>query len=687
MTAHTAPEYRPDIDGLRALAIVPVVAYHAFPNYAPGGFVGVDIFFVISGYLISLIIFRGLVAGDFSFAGFYAHRIKRIFPALILVAGTCYAAGWFALLPEEFRQLGNHIAAGMGFVQNFVLWKEAGYFDVASELKPLMHLWSLAVEEQFYLVYPVLVWAAWKARLNVLTGVIVLGVVSFLLNQNGIDKDAVKTFFSPQTRFWELMAGAVLAYVIGFKAWRPSFTRRIHAGIFNRVIFREVPGEDERAALLASIVSWLGLALIVSSIALYDHTMPYPGGRAAVPVLGAVLLILAGPQAWVNRLVLSRKPVVWIGLVSYPLYLWHWPLLSFARIVAAGTPPLATRMAAVALSVLLAALTYYLVEKQVRHGRATYRKVAALCVLAIVVGYAGYNAYARGGLPFRVSQYALISEGLNDWTYPNGMQARESGGVGVYLNSPSDPEVLFFGDSHIEQYGPKVADLTLRGIAKPVAFMTGGGCPPVPFVHEDQHKNCAGLVDRFWQYLQQTPSVKTVVISGCFNCYFIYQAEPPTLPGDTHRYYFQKNAGADYFRGGNGKDAAIEEFAAFAKTIVAKGYRLYVVMDTPFDERFDPAKAVQAEGGGRPLLLTAKIKRYSPSFAIDPKQVALEQNLKTRLAGTGATVLDTADIICPNNVCSPLDKSGRPIYRDSNHMRPFFVTEKINILDAILSNK
>ncbi|WP_090383356.1 acyltransferase family protein [Pseudomonas anguilliseptica] len=168
--------YRPDIDGLRALAILPVVAYHAFPRFAPGGFIGVDIFFVISGYLISMIIFKSLMNNNFVFTEFYAHRIKRIFPALILVAGSCYTFGWFALLPDEFKQLGKHIAAGMGFVQNFVLWKEAGYFDVASDQKPLLHLWSLAIEEQFYLIYPLLIWLAWKVRLNVLAGIILLGI-------------------------------------------------------------------------------------------------------------------------------------------------------------------------------------------------------------------------------------------------------------------------------------------------------------------------------------------------------------------------------------------------------------------------------------------------------------------------------------------------------------------------------
>jgi len=146
--------YRSYIDGLRAIAILPVVAFHAFPRYAPGGFIGVDIFFVISGYLISSIIFRSLLSNNFRFSEFYARRVRRIFPALIVVLATCYALGWFVLLPDEFKMLGKHIAAGAGFVKNIIWQREAGYFDFASEMKPLLHLWSLAVEEQFYLVFP-----------------------------------------------------------------------------------------------------------------------------------------------------------------------------------------------------------------------------------------------------------------------------------------------------------------------------------------------------------------------------------------------------------------------------------------------------------------------------------------------------------------------------------------------------
>ena len=208
------PTYRPDIDGLRAIAVLSVVIFHAFPKLIPGGFVGVDIFFVISGFLISTILFENIRDNTFSFTEFYSRRIRRIFPALFLVLLACYVFGWFALLPDEFMQLGKNIAAGAGFVSNFVLWSQSGYFDSAAELKPLLHLWSLGIEEQFYIIWPLMLWFASKRGLNVLTLTIVLAVVSFALCIFRGRYDAISAFYSPQTRFWELLIGAVVAYVL-----------------------------------------------------------------------------------------------------------------------------------------------------------------------------------------------------------------------------------------------------------------------------------------------------------------------------------------------------------------------------------------------------------------------------------------------------------------------------------------
>jgi peptidoglycan/LPS O-acetylase OafA/YrhL len=208
------PKYRADIDGLRAVAVLVVVFFHMFPKWLKGGFVGVDIFFVISGFLISSIILSNLENGTFSFRAFYARRIKRIFPALIIILMTSFALGWLCvLLAAEFKQLGEHMAAGAGFVSNLVLWKEAGYFDNAAEAKPLLHLWSLGVEEQFYIVWPLLLWLIHRLKLNFLYVTLAILIFSFAINVGIATHDTVSAFYSPLSRFWELFLGGSLAYV------------------------------------------------------------------------------------------------------------------------------------------------------------------------------------------------------------------------------------------------------------------------------------------------------------------------------------------------------------------------------------------------------------------------------------------------------------------------------------------
>lgn len=209
------PKYRADIDGLRALAIIPVVIFHAFPSALQGGFIGVDIFFVISGFLISMIILKSLEARTFSLLDFYGHRIRRIFPALFTVLLTCLVFGWYVLLPDEFMMLGKHIAGGSGFVQNYILKEEAGYFDTAAELKPLLHLWSLAIEEQFYFFFPLLMIAAWRLGC-VIQMILILLLISFCANLVDVQAIPLEAFYLPQTRAWELLAGSVLAWGVLF---------------------------------------------------------------------------------------------------------------------------------------------------------------------------------------------------------------------------------------------------------------------------------------------------------------------------------------------------------------------------------------------------------------------------------------------------------------------------------------
>jgi peptidoglycan/LPS O-acetylase OafA/YrhL len=386
-SSHTLPlhpKYRPDIDGLRAIAVLSVVAFHAFPEWISGGFIGVDIFFVISGYLISSILFESLDAGRFKLSEFYARRVLRIFPALILVLVSCFAFGWVTLLTDEFMQLGKHISAGAGFVSNLVFWNEAGYFDNSADTKPLLHLWSLGIEEQFYIVWPILLLLVWKRHVNFFKITIVLALSSFLINIVLMYVNPVADFYSPLSRFWELLVGASLAYIILYQKnlvnqWRKS----------------------------SGVIAIVGLGLFTLGIVLLTKASLFPGWWALLPTLGGACLIFAGPHTWVNQTILSNRVFVWFGLISYPLYLWHWPMLAFSRIMNSGLPSYAVRVTAVLLSIVLAWLTYILLERNIRNGKRERLKTVVLLVLLATVGYVGFNTYSREGLPSRKVQQML----------------------------------------------------------------------------------------------------------------------------------------------------------------------------------------------------------------------------------------------------------------------------------------
>lgn len=465
--SHDPLRYRADIDGLRALAVLSVVGFHAFPDWVRGGFVGVDIFFVISGFLISSILFRSLEAGRFSFAAFYSARVRRIFSALIVVLLACFAAGWLLLVADEFKQLGKHIAGGAGFVSNLMLWDEAGYFTDAAETKPLLHLWSLGIEEQFYLAWPLLVYLAWKRHFNWLAGIAIVIAGSFALEIVTARHDAVASFYSPLARFWELMIGGGLAY-LAFHQREPF------AG------YREL-----KAAA--------GIVLIGIALWLVNKESAFPGWWALLPTLGAFLLISAGPEAWFNRHVLGQRAVVWIGLISYPLYLWHWPLLAFARIESFGVPSRAVRIGAVAASIVLAWLTYVIVERPIRsRGRGAW-KAGALVVAMAGVFALGLYVYASGGFLLRranaderaqfVHYYDdLHKNGLHaayreqcdfyDW---RAAQKKEAIADECTAAGPRGTELLW-GDSHAQALSRGLAATSPEGVS--LAQVATAGCKP-----------------------------------------------------------------------------------------------------------------------------------------------------------------------------------------------------------------
>jgi peptidoglycan/LPS O-acetylase OafA/YrhL len=351
-----ATKYRPDIDGLRAIAVLAVLGFHAFPRLCPGGFIGVDIFFVISGYLISTIIFDDVASGRFTYADFYARRIRRIFPSLVTVLLVVLVVGLFLDFSTEFARLGTHVAAGAAFLSNLILWRESGYFDINSAYKPLLHLWSLGVEEQFYIVWPLVIAALSGRRILWVMAAILL--VSFTTNIAIVRSQPTAAFFLPVTRFWELTIGSLLAYSAHARLWVPQ--RR-------------------------DVLSVIGFVLLLTSLSLINKETVFPGWAALAPTLGTAALIAAGPDARLNRMLLANKAAVFVGLISYPLYLWHWPILSFMT-VSEGELSHGLRVAAVGICFGLAYITYVVIEKPLRFGGFGSLKVAGLSVALLILG-------------------------------------------------------------------------------------------------------------------------------------------------------------------------------------------------------------------------------------------------------------------------------------------------------------
>ncbi len=513
----THPKYRADIDGLRAVAILSVVGYHAFPGWIKGGFVGVDVFFVISGFLISTIIFGSLDKEAFSFKEFYARRIKRIFPALILVMTACYALGWFVLLPDEYKQLGKHIAAGAGFVSNLFFWQEAGYFDSAAETKPMLHLWSLGIEEQFYIVWPLLLYLTWKRRFNLLFFTITIIAISFAINIGKVHSDSVQAFYSPVSRFWELMIGSVLAYLALHKVSLWEATKQKIGTALGRTITSNEPAQGNPA--LRNVQSIIGALLIGVAVLVVSKEKAFPGWWVLLPTFGACLIISAGQLAWINRMVLSHRAMVWLGLLSYPLYLWHWPLLSFARIVESGTPSREIRLAAVFIALALAWLTYKLVEIPIRFGRRGRGKIAVLCILTAAIGCAGFGTYKYEGFRLRHDIGKFQDLELDQYEklgYSDECQAVSSPTYPDHCVRSSDraPSHAIFGDSHALVLFPGIAELDKDNTW---LLIGNDGCPPVSGISvispNPQQPYCQQKSEQALESLLSTPSIHTVVLS------------------------------------------------------------------------------------------------------------------------------------------------------------------------------
>lgn len=496
--------YRPDIDGLRTIAIVPVVLFHAGFSQFSGGFVGVDVFFVISGYLITAILLRSMDQGNYSITDFYIRRIKRIFPALLLVIAATTIAAWIFFAPDKLIEYGGSLGSVTIFASNFWFWKSVNYFANNAHVEPLLHTWSLAAEEQFYIFYPILLLMVARTRLNLSVVLISIGLISLGLAVFMLESTPGAAFYLLPTRAWELIIGGLLACGT-FPAPRTKW--QIHIGAI------------------------VGLALIIYSVSVYTSDTSFPGIAAVPPVLGAALVIWTGisREGLIYRL-LATTPFVVIGKASYSFYLWHFPIFAFATYLNSGPFDLLTGLILSIISLALSLLTLVMVENRARRLKSSWAYWVPLSLM-FVAGIGGLALASGAGFPQRLSAEAVrIADAARD-KERHPYQCMSSGDVIVppvhacKLGTENvEPVAVLWGDSHA-MVTATAMEKAARSARGSFLFAATADCPPglafdispiyAPALTTTRsYRFCADYNQQMLDLVKATPSVRSVVISA-----------------------------------------------------------------------------------------------------------------------------------------------------------------------------
>ena len=667
-------KYRPEIDGLRAIAVTPVIFFHAGFELFRGGYVGVDVFFVISGYLITSIIYNEKKEGVFSIVNFYERRARRILPALFLVVMVCIFFSWLLPTPEDIKNFSQSAIAVSTFSSNILFWLESGYFTGASELKPLLHTWSLALEEQYYLIFPIFIVAAWRlGDRGIITLLIITFIFSLSLAHWGSSNKPVATFYLLPTRVWEILIGVFAAFYLQNVKIRPP-------------------------VLLDQIASFTGLVLILYSMLFFNEFTPPPSLLILIPTVGTALIIISGHKHTIVASILGTKPLVLTGLISYSAYLWHQPLLAFLKNISFNEHGLSETIIILIITVVLSIASYKWVEKPFRSKNKISRtKIFGLSAfVACLISLVGILGHVSDGRLFNNFDPSLDAQfsALTDWEYPGALHKGpfESSFVS---NQSAPPKVLVFGDSHAEQYGPLVSTLTKQAMSVPTLFLTKSGCPPLPNVYVYNQPHCEKLVDRLNQVLSYYPTIDTIIIAACFNCYFIegttnrhdlWISKYPKLEESKSSFYFKDEKGVEPFRGSDGKRRAIEKFSDLI-SILSKDYSVAIILDNPLSNQFDPKAHIMAQTMSWNPYFDKKYPNFSKGkFALDEAQLKLTEELKDVLAQHDVKLIDPNPIVCPSNTCKSKDATGKFIYKDKHHMRPFFIASHFEILNNFFLN-
>lgn len=633
-------KYRPDIDGLRALAIIPVILFHAGATWLPGGFIGVDVFFVISGYLISSIILRETAAGEFSFLRFYERRLRRIIPALLVVLIATVATFQVIALPDQAQQTAESGIAALLSVSNFYFWRTSGYFAPAAEYMPLLHTWTLAVEEQFYLIFPMVVLVLLKLRLSVkwvfATGTVAAFVFGYWLS---VEKSSVAYYLLP-ARAWELAIGAVLA-----------------AGVVPVV----------RGAAMREFLPAFGIGLIVFSMFYIRSDMVFPGWVALMPCLGAAMVIHAGGRSWVAQRVLAARPVVFVGLLSYSLYLWHWPVLTALRIRTANAHlDLPIVAGAIVAIFLLAWVSWRYVERPFRnrHSLPNRRMFSALGAGAALATAISILSIATGGFPNRLSERSQeLLAGAYDTehyqTCPEGSFANA-----CRFGSIDEPiRLVVIGDSHTPMLNAPMGSIATKMGGSGVLWWHSA-CPLLDGAwrkNDGYREKCLSFKERVFAELRSIPSLEKVVLVGSW-------AGQLGLPSESARHPFLDDESRDTSIAGS-----FQAFERSMKRTLEKldnlGVKVVVLGSSPaagFDVPHILALA-ELNGVDRPTSVDASGVRDVQIKIDDLIGSATDDRVDVRY-------VPIWDVFCSSETCL-LTIGNNPLYSDGGHLSGRGVTE------------
>ncbi|WP_147433277.1 acyltransferase family protein [Acidovorax sp. 94] len=629
-------EYRPDIDGLRAIAVLMVLAVHASPLTLPNGYVGVDLFFVISGYLITAILCRELAEGRFSIRDFYVRRVNRIFPALVLVLLLCMLIGPALMYPGEYGQMSKSALFSALFSANIHFYMESGYWDVASKLKPLLHLWSLGVEEQFYLVWPLILLWAHRTKCSMVSVALAVLFGSLVVNLLLTSKSQAAGFYLPFGRLWELASGGLIACI--------QWNRRQESGGGSN---GEIQGLGVR-----NVMGWSGIALLAATQGASMNADAFPGFYAVAVVLAAALLILAGPDAWFNCKVLAHPALVYVGRLSYPLYLWHWPLLVFARLVGDGQWSSSHRNLAVAASVVLAVLTHHGVERPLvqRVGRKNLLALSLVLLMAVVTALAWMGS--SGKIPLTAAPY------------PNAAL--------VAYDKPevkSQGRVALLGDSNAGHFSYGLSVLygdRLDVTATPGWPYFDGVKYRDGHTRHPEHVGAPEMTEQVLRRIESDPEIRLVILSNVYRIYFVgnsLRSIQGAGPDETSTQAYER-----------GLQRTVQRLLAGQKKVV-------LVKSIPTHSVLLNVTGCLDEV--RPTWRRQPVECVRSRDAVEAERREYDAMVDRLIAGLqGVYVFNTLDELCDAQYCY-INRDGVQMYIDSGH----FTTAGSQIMGAALARK